>query len=70
MPDSTRGSYRHRIDVSYHDEVRYWASKFGVTPEALRCAVLRVGVMADDVERDLAERAFRQGLSRASSLPA
>jgi hypothetical protein len=44
---------RKRIDVSQEYEVRYWTAKFAVSPEQLRAAVDKVGVMADDVEREL-----------------
>jgi hypothetical protein len=42
-----------RIDVNQEHELRYWSAKFNVTHETLRKAVDRVGVMADDVEREL-----------------
>ena len=44
---------RIRINTSEDFEVRNWASKFGVSEDALRQAVERVGPMADDVRRDL-----------------
>ena len=37
-------------------ELRYWSEKYGVSPERLRTAVQRVGVMAVDVERELGKR--------------
>lgn len=44
---------RSRINLSEDYEVRDWAAKFGVTQEALRRAVERVGPMAEDVKREL-----------------
>jgi hypothetical protein len=46
-------SDRQRIDVSQDYECRYWSEKFNVTPEELKLAVARVGVMADDVAKEL-----------------
>jgi hypothetical protein len=42
-----------RVNVGEDDEVRYWTDKWNVTPQQLRAAVDKVGVMADDVEREL-----------------
>lgn len=47
---------RIRINTSEDYEVRDWAKKFGVTEDALRRAVERVGPMADDVRRELGGR--------------
>jgi len=47
---------RIRINTSEDYEVRDWAQKFGVTEEALRKAVERVGPMAEDVRRELGGR--------------
>jgi len=47
---------RIRINTSEDYEVRDWAKKFGVTEDALRRAVERVGPMADDVQRELGGR--------------
>lgn len=49
----TGGQDRERISLSEAYEVRDWAKKFGVTEEALRAAVARVGDRARDVEREL-----------------
>lgn len=49
------GQDRTRIDVHQEHEVRDWAHKFGVTPDALLEAVRRVGTQASDVERALAQ---------------
>ena len=42
-----------RVNVGEDYEVRYWTNKWNVTPQQLRAAVDKVGVMADDVEREL-----------------
>jgi hypothetical protein len=42
-----------RVNVGEDYEVRYWTDKWNVTAEQLRAAVDKVGVMADDVEREL-----------------
>jgi hypothetical protein len=42
-----------RVNMGEDYEVRYWTDKWKVTPEQLRDAVDKVGVMADDVEREL-----------------
>jgi hypothetical protein len=44
---------RSRVNVNEDYEVRYWCDKFGCTEDELRAAVDKVGVMADDVEREL-----------------
>ena len=44
---------RIRINVHQEHELRDWSAKFHVTPEELRAAVAKVGVMAKDVEREL-----------------
>ena len=56
--DKTRtgGQDRQRISLSEDYEVRDWAQKFGVSQDALRDAVARVGDRAEDVERDLKGR--------------
>lgn len=50
------GEDRRRISLSEDYEVRDWAAKFGVTPDALRRAVERVGDRAEDVQRELGGR--------------
>lgn len=47
------GQDRTRIDVSQDHELAYWSQRFGVSRDALKQAVQKVGVMADDVEREL-----------------
>jgi hypothetical protein len=42
-----------RINVHEDYEVRYWTKRLGCTPEQLRAAVAKVGVMVADVEAEL-----------------
>ncbi|MGE5166335.1 MAG: DUF3606 domain-containing protein [Sphingobacteriales bacterium] len=44
---------RKRINVNEDHELRYWAHRFGVSRDQLKRAVSKVGVMADDVAREL-----------------
>lgn len=46
---------RTRINVNEDYELQYWSEKFGVSRERLRAAVEKVGVMAEDVDRELRE---------------
>lgn len=50
----TGGQDRARINLDEDYEVRDWAKKFGVTPEALRKAVAAVGDRAEAVQAHLA----------------
>lgn len=45
-----------RINVHEDYEVKYWCKKFGCTPERLKAAVTKVGVIAKDVEKELNRR--------------
>jgi hypothetical protein len=45
-----------RVNVNEDYEVQYWTKKFGSTPEKLKAAVEKVGVMAKDVEDELKRR--------------
>lgn len=47
---------RTRVNVNEDYEVQYWSKKFGVSPDQLRAAVKKVGVMAADVEKELAKK--------------
>ena len=47
---------RARINVNEDYEVRYWTKELGVSEDALREAVKRVGVMSEDVRRELGRR--------------
>lgn len=47
---------RSRINIHEEYELRYWATKFGITTEQLRTAVIAVGPMARDVARHLGKR--------------
>jgi hypothetical protein len=49
----TGGQDRDRISLGEDYEVRDWAAKFGVSEQALREAVARVGHRAEDVRREL-----------------
>lgn len=54
---SNRGpADRDRINVNEDYEVRYWTKELGVSEDALREAVKRVGVMSEDVRRELGRR--------------
>jgi hypothetical protein len=55
MDDKTKTSGRDRQRINIHEdyEVRYWSQRFGCTPEQLKAAVEKVGVMVDNVEREL-----------------
>ena len=44
---------RDRINVHEEYELRDWSAKFHVTPEELKRAVGKVGVMVEDVKREL-----------------
>jgi hypothetical protein len=52
-PENKGGQDRTRINVNQEHELRYWREKFGVSEEELRTAVEKVGVMVEDVEREL-----------------
>jgi hypothetical protein len=47
---------RARVNVNEDYEVQWWSKKFGVSPDQLRAAVKKVGVMAADVEKELAKK--------------
>jgi len=55
-PGNRGGPDRDRINVNQDHELRYWSSRFGVTPEELRKAVEEVGPMAKAVEQRLRAR--------------
>jgi hypothetical protein len=42
-----------RVNVNEEYEVAYWSKRLATTPERLRAAVKKVGVMVDDVEKEL-----------------
>jgi hypothetical protein len=59
MPDDrskTRPQDASRINIHEQYEVEYWSKKFGVTAEALKAAVAKVGTSAEAVERQLTRR--------------
>lgn len=45
-----------RVNVNEKWEVDHWTKKFGVTEAQLKAAVKAVGVMADDVEKQLKKK--------------
>jgi len=56
MPDDkskTRPQDAERVNVHEEYEVKYRCGKYGCTPEQLKAAVKKVGVMAKDVEKEL-----------------
>jgi hypothetical protein len=54
--NKTGGQDRLRINVNEDYELRDWSKKFGVSPEQLKAAVKKVGVMAADVEKELKKK--------------
>ena len=42
-----------RVNVNEQYEAAYWSKRFATTPEKLKAAVKRVGVMVEDVEKEL-----------------
>jgi hypothetical protein len=50
---------RKRINIHEDYELHYWAKKFGVSPDRLKSAVKKAGVMADDVARELGKAHVR-----------
>ena len=56
MDDKTKidAPDRERINVKEDYELRDWSKKLNVTPDRLKEAVKKVGVMVKDVEKELA----------------
>lgn len=56
--DHTKHHVHDPVRINLHDprEITYWTQALGVTREALRDTVHRVGVMADDVRRAIRRR--------------
>ena len=48
---------RQRINIHEDYELRAWAREFGVTEQEICDAVANVGVMSEDVERELKRKA-------------
>ena len=44
---------RSRVNVNEPWEIEWWSKKWSISPETLRAAVKRVGVMAKDVAKHL-----------------
>jgi hypothetical protein len=53
-PATRGGKDRTRIDVSDDHALRYWSRRLNVSREDVKRAVEKVGVLADDVVRELA----------------
>jgi len=55
MSDNKLGTAADRKCINLRDnrELHYWSRRFAVSPEELRRAVSKAGVMADDVARAL-----------------
>jgi Protein of unknown function (DUF3606) len=47
---------RERINIQERYELEYWSRKFGVTPDQLKEAVAKAGVMVKDVARQLGKQ--------------
>jgi hypothetical protein len=47
---------RSRINVNERYELDYWSKKYGVSHDELKRAVSKVGVKAEDVEKELKKR--------------
>ena len=45
-----------RVNIFDDAEVRYWTKKFGCTEAQLKAAVMKVGIMAKVVEKELGIR--------------
>jgi hypothetical protein len=52
----TRPQDSSRINVHEKYEIEYWTKRFGVSPEALRAAVEKVGPSVSKVEAELQRR--------------
>lgn len=42
-----------RVNVNEQYEAAYWSKRLNTTPDKLKAAVKKVGVMVDDVEKEL-----------------
>jgi hypothetical protein len=42
-----------RVNVNEQYEAAYWSKRLSTTPEKLKAAVKKVGVMVEDVEKEL-----------------
>ena len=42
-----------RVNVNEEYELAYWSKRLATTPEKLRAAVSKVGVMVNDVEKEM-----------------
>ena len=53
MPIVSEPRDASRVDADDLDELRYWTKRFQVSEAKLRAAVGKVGVIVDDVEREI-----------------
>jgi hypothetical protein len=53
-PTKKGAADRTRVNVEEDHELRYWSERYYVTPERLKEAVKKVGVLVKDVENELA----------------
>ena len=58
MDDKTKTAPQDAKRINVHEdyEVKYWTKKLGCTPEQLKTAISKVGVMTDDVEKELKKK--------------
>ncbi len=56
--DPSKRGTQDRIRINIHEdyELRHWSQHFNVTPERLKEAVHKVGVMVKDVEKELQQQ--------------
>jgi hypothetical protein len=50
----SHSAFRPRINLGQDYELRYWSTKYGVSPEQLKEVVEKVGDSVADVEKELA----------------
>ena len=55
-PNQAGAQDRSRINIEEAHEVRYWTQRFGVSEQALREAVAKVGVSAQAVAEHLGRK--------------
>jgi hypothetical protein len=53
MPTVSEPRDASRVNADDPDELRYWTKRFQVSEDKLRTAVGKVGVIIDDVEREI-----------------
>ena len=65
---SKTAANRKRINVHDRQELHYWSHRLGVSPEELKRAVSKAGVMADDVARVLGKLWLLKYIHRRTTL--